>query len=89
MDKVINIRTKKKVHDDARKIFTKMGLSTSAAINMFLHRVVADKALPFTPSVPKLSEEKNKKETIEKTIPSEKAPESQKEKSKTFFKLWG
>jgi len=50
MDTVINIRTEKRVRDEAKKVFSKMGLSTSAGINMFLHQVVAAKGLPFTPT---------------------------------------
>lgn len=51
MDAVINIRTEKKVRDEAKKIFSKMGLSTSAGINMFLKRVIFEKGMPFKPTV--------------------------------------
>jgi DNA-damage-inducible protein J len=50
MDTVINIRTNKKVRDEAKKVFSKMGLTTSAGINLFLRQVVAEKGLPFTPT---------------------------------------
>lgn len=50
MNTVINIRTDKNVRDEARKVFSKIGLSTSAGINIFLHQVVAEKGLPFTPT---------------------------------------
>jgi addiction module RelB/DinJ family antitoxin len=50
MNAVINIRTDKEIRDEAKKVFSKMGLSTSAGINMFLHQVVAEKGLPFIPS---------------------------------------
>ena len=50
MNTVINIRTEKGIRDEAKKVFSKMGLSTSAGINMFLHQVVAEKGLPFTPT---------------------------------------
>lgn len=50
MNTVINIRTEKRVRDEARKVFSKMGLSTSAGINLFLRHVVMAKGLPFTPS---------------------------------------
>ena len=50
MNTVIKIRTDKEVRDEAKKVFSKMGLSTSAGINMFLHQVVAEKGLPFIPS---------------------------------------
>ena len=53
MNTVINIRTKKSVRDEARKIFSKMGLSTSAGINMFLNQVVAEQGLPFKPTIDK------------------------------------
>ncbi len=50
MDTVINIRTQKKVRDEARKVFAQMGLTTSAGINLFLQQVIAEKGLPFTPT---------------------------------------
>jgi len=50
MNTVINIRTEKKVRDEAKKVFEKMGLSTSAGINIFLNQVVMEKGLPFTPT---------------------------------------
>lgn len=51
MNTVINIRTEKSIRDQAKKVFSKMGLSTSAGINMFLNQVVAEKRLPFTPTI--------------------------------------
>jgi DNA-damage-inducible protein J len=50
MDTVINIRTDKNVRNEAKKVFSKMGLSTSAGINIFLRQVVAEKGLPFSPT---------------------------------------
>ena len=50
MNTVINIRTDKGVRNEAKKVFSKMGLSTSAGINIFLHQVVVEKGLPFTPT---------------------------------------
>lgn len=51
MDTVINIRTNKEIREKARKVFSSIGISTSAGVNMFLHQVVAEKGLPFTPTV--------------------------------------
>ncbi len=51
MDTVINIRTNKEIRNKAQKVFSDMGISTSAGINMFLHQVVQEKGLPFTPSI--------------------------------------
>jgi DNA-damage-inducible protein J len=50
MNTVINIRIDKTIRDRARKVFSKIGLSTSAGVNIFLHQVVAEKGLPFTPT---------------------------------------
>jgi len=50
MDTVINIRTDKNVRNEAKKVFSKMGLSTSAGINIFLRQVITEKGLPFTPT---------------------------------------
>jgi DNA-damage-inducible protein J len=50
MNTVINIRTNKEIRNKAKKVFSSMGLSTSAGVNMFLHQVVAEKGIPFTPT---------------------------------------
>jgi addiction module RelB/DinJ family antitoxin len=50
MNTVINVRTDKSVRDEAKKVFSRMGLSTSAGINLFLHQVAREKGLPFTPT---------------------------------------
>ena len=50
MNTVINIRTQKSIRDEARKVFSRIGLSTSAGINLFLHQVAIEKGLPFTPT---------------------------------------
>jgi DNA-damage-inducible protein J len=51
MNTVINIRTEKAVRDEAKKVFSKMGMTTSAGINMFLNQVITEKGMPFTPTV--------------------------------------
>ncbi len=50
MNTVINIRTEKAVRDEAKKVFSKMGMTTSAGINMFLNQVVLEKGMPFKPT---------------------------------------
>ena len=44
---VINFRTKKSVKDKASKLFEKMGLDMSSAMNMFLSKVLETKSIPF------------------------------------------
>lgn len=51
MDTVINIRTNKKVRNKAKKVFSSLGISTSAGVNMFLNQVAIEKGLPFTPTI--------------------------------------
>ena len=51
MNTVINIRTNKEVRDKAHKVFSAMGISTSAGVNMFLRQVVVEKGLPFSPRI--------------------------------------
>lgn len=48
-----NINVKIDAEDKALAdaIFAHMGLTTSAAVNMFIKRVIDDQALPFTPRV--------------------------------------
>lgn len=49
----VSFRTRLVQKKKAEKIFEDMGISTSAAINMFLAQVVRDKAMPFLPSTVK------------------------------------
>lgn len=51
MDTVINIRTNKEIRNKAKKVFSSLGISTSAGINMFLHQVALEKGLPFKPTI--------------------------------------
>lgn len=50
MNTVINIRTNKEVHNKAQKVFSSLGISTSAGVNMFLRQVVMEKGIPFVPT---------------------------------------
>jgi len=50
MDKTVNFRTNKKTLAKVDKIFRRMGMDRSTALNMFLSRVEAEEGLPFTPS---------------------------------------
>ena len=45
----INVRTETATKREAQKIFKRMGLDLSSGVNLYLTRVVQDKALPFTP----------------------------------------
>lgn len=49
----ISFRTRLVQKKKAEKIFEDMGISTSAALNMFLAQVVRDKGMPFLPSTVK------------------------------------
>lgn len=50
MDTVINIRTNKEIRTEAQRVFSSIGISTSAGINLFLNQVVQEKGLPFIPT---------------------------------------
>ena len=54
MDTSVNFRTNKKVLAKADKIFRNMGMDRSTALNMFLVRVEAEKAMPFRAKDPKI-----------------------------------
>jgi len=45
----INVRTETATKREAQKVFKRMGLDLSSGVNLYLTRVVQDKALPFTP----------------------------------------
>lgn len=47
----INIKIDLEDKAEAEAIFAHMGLTTSAAVNMFIKRVIDDRALPFQPRV--------------------------------------
>ncbi len=44
----INIRTDAATKKAAQLVFKKMGLDLSTGVNMYLYRVMQDKAVPFT-----------------------------------------
>ncbi len=50
MDTVINVRTNKIIITKAQRVFSSLGISTSAGVNLFLHQVVQEKGLPFVPT---------------------------------------
>lgn len=64
MDTAISIRTNRQLLNKAKKVFSAMGMSTSAGINMFLSRVAAEHGLPFTPTHPKAIRARWEKQTI-------------------------
>lgn len=46
----LNVRIDKNTKTKAKKTLSALGLDTSTAVRIFLHQVVADKGLPFTPT---------------------------------------
>lgn len=55
----VSFRTKLVLKKKAEGIFDEMGISMSAALNMFLSQVVREKGMPFTPNVQKKLEVEN------------------------------
>ena len=47
--RIVNVRTDAVTKREAQKVFKRMGLDLSSGVNLYLTRVVQDKALPFTP----------------------------------------
>lgn len=79
MDTVINIRTNKEIRNKAKKVFSSLGISTSAGVNMFLNQVALEQGLPFTPTIdPKKLRAKWDKE-IKEAIASGKRYKTAKE----------
>ena len=50
MNAVINIRTNKEIRNKAQRVFSSLGISTSAGVNLFLNQVIQEKGLPFIPT---------------------------------------
>ncbi len=48
----INARVEPKVKEKVTTIFKRIGISTSDAINIFLHRVVLNNGIPFDLRIP-------------------------------------
>ena len=46
----LNIRIDKDIKTKAGKTLSALGLDTSTAVRIFLHQVVVEKGLPFTPT---------------------------------------
>lgn len=55
----VSFRTKLVLKKKAEGIFDEMGISMSAALNMFLAQVVREKGMPFTPNAQKKLEVEN------------------------------
>lgn len=45
----LSIRIEPKAKSQAEKIFAKLGITLSEAVNMFIHQSVIERALPFQP----------------------------------------
>lgn len=52
----VSFRTRQVLKKKAEAVFEDMGISTSAAINMFLAQVVREKGMPFQPSAQRKAE---------------------------------
>lgn len=48
-DSNLNMRVNKKLKSDAEKVFSSIGLNTTAAITIFLKQTVNQGGLPFKP----------------------------------------
>ncbi len=51
-DSVVRSRIDSNVKEEARLIFKQMGITLSDGIRLFLHQVIADRALPFVVKIP-------------------------------------
>ncbi len=45
----LSIRIEPKAKLQAEKIFAKLGITLSEAVNMFIHQSIVERGLPFTP----------------------------------------
>ena len=43
----VTVRMERQTRDDAAKLFSKLGVSTTQAINMFLKQAVREQGIPF------------------------------------------
>jgi DNA-damage-inducible protein J len=50
---IVRSRIQKDVKDNAQEVLSRMGLSMSDALRLFLHQVVAEQRIPFDIKLPK------------------------------------
>lgn len=58
--KRFSITTDEQLKADAEALFERLGLNLSTAINIFLHKVVAEGGMPFDITLPNESAEKSR-----------------------------
>ena len=63
----VTVRMERQTRDDAAKLFSKLGISTTQAVNMFLKQAVREQGIPFEvtarPAVERGSESMEKQRT--------------------------
>ncbi|MCV6608733.1 MAG: type II toxin-antitoxin system RelB/DinJ family antitoxin [Campylobacterales bacterium] len=52
LDGTVRARIDNKLKDDVEKILKEIGLSTSQAINLFMHRIKQENGIPFELKIP-------------------------------------
>ena len=71
----VAVRMERQTRDDAAKLFSELGISTTQAINMFLKQAVKEQGIPFEvtamPAVERGSESMEK----QRTCPSRRPPQ--------------
>lgn len=89
----LSIRIDPKTKRDAEKLFSQLGISMTSAINMFFHQAIAEKSLPFRPSVPEIpnAETIAAMEEVEQMIADKKAgkPIEEFNSAEEFYKAMG
>ncbi len=48
----LNVRTDPEVKSEAASILKKIGMTVSEAVNLFLHRIVMERGIPFDVKIP-------------------------------------
>ncbi len=60
-----SVKLDKKAKDEAKRIFSQLGLTMGEAFNLFLHQVTLNKGLPFDVKIPNKLTQKVIKESRE------------------------
>ena len=55
-EKVVRARVKKEVKEEAEEILESLGISTSSAIDIYLHKIIECNGIPFDLKLPKIDE---------------------------------
>ena len=71
----VTVRMERQTRDDAAKLFSELGISTTQAINMFLERAVREQRIPFEVTARPAIEHGSENMEKQSSCPSRRPPQ--------------